>query len=191
MSDAQPVYSTEDGDESFIMERDYSNMKAIADTLQIDEEVLRIAGFKWDQRDRQPTKHWLLWIGDARKDASNPEGRAFCSSDELGIELASSSCPGDEWWYCWIRCDFAGRYSRFLHVRHVAKWGDVIGIIEGLTGRQFNPTDVMYGQLWRPESAARHRKESKRLDLEIAKSRDRCIANHRGEDLSHRTTEPY
>lgn len=158
------------------------------DSLLCDD-LLRFMGFKWDQRDRQPSKHWLLWIGDACKDASNPEGKAFCGSDELGIELAKSSVPGDEWWYCWIRSDFASRYGRFLHVRHVSRWGEIVALIDALTGRPFDSSAVLYGQLWRPTSAARLRKESERLDLQIAQSRDKATAAYRGEDLSHRTTD--
>jgi hypothetical protein len=31
----------------------------------ISEAWLKAAGFKWSQLDRQPDKHWILWLGGA------------------------------------------------------------------------------------------------------------------------------
>ena len=31
--------------------------------LPLTEEWLKENGFKWHQFDRQPDKHWLLWLG--------------------------------------------------------------------------------------------------------------------------------
>ncbi len=132
----------------------------------ITEDWLRDSGFKWEQLERQPSKHWLLWIADACIDPV--ERRMFSSHDDLGIELAKDD--RESWWYCWIRADFGGRYSRFLHVRHVTKISEVIAIIEALTGRKFEPSDCLRGSFRVPEVAARMRADSDRLDRRIAQS---------------------
>ena len=49
----------------------------------ITEEWLREVGFKWHQFDRQPTKHWLLWLAD-----TFPR-RMFHDNEDFGIELAA------------------------------------------------------------------------------------------------------
>jgi len=36
---------------------------AIKDGVILTEEWLKRVGFKWHQLDRQPDKHWLLWLG--------------------------------------------------------------------------------------------------------------------------------
>lgn len=41
----------------------------------ITEEWLKSVGFKWHQFDRQPDKHWLLWLGGGLKE--RPSRRAF------------------------------------------------------------------------------------------------------------------
>jgi hypothetical protein len=131
----------------------------------ITEEWLRETGFKWEQLERQPSKHWILWLAAACIDPV--ERRAFASNDDLGIELAAGD-QCEAWWYCWLRADYAGRYSRFLHVRHVTEISEVVAIIEALTGRKWDAADCMYGSFHPPEIAARFREENKRLDRAIA-----------------------
>lgn len=127
----------------------------------ITEEWLREVGFKWHQLERQLHKHWLLWLGDAL------DNRAT-SFDDLGVEVSTGS---DDWWFCWLRSDHAGRYSRFIHIRHVRSRGELIGLIEGVTGRSWNPQDALYGSLHTPERGERLRAEAKRLDLQMLDSR--------------------
>lgn len=130
--------------------------------MKITEEWLRASGFKWSQIERQPSKHWLLWIGLACVNS-----RSAMSPEDLGIELAQ----GDgEYWYCWLRADYCGRYARFLHVRHLYDTLEVEEIIKALTGREFNPGDCFYGSFRSPEEAATLRRESDRIDCKLARS---------------------
>lgn len=144
----------------------------------LSEDWLRACGFKWEQCDRQPSKHWILWLGDALVDPV--EGRAFCDSSDLGIELAKHHKYAV--WYCWIRADYGMRYCRFLHVRHMAKQAEVVQLIEALTGRPFVPADSMYGCLRTTEDAERLRKESERLDKAMARQIGQSIERQKGMD---------
>jgi hypothetical protein len=132
----------------------------------ITEDWLRACGFKWEQHDRQQSKHWLLWLGWALSDPN--EGRAFADAHDLGIELAHND-NGEDFWYCWVRADYCNRYNRFLHVRHMAQQREVVALIEALTGRPFVPSDSMYGCLRTPEDAARLKRESELLHMRVAK----------------------
>jgi hypothetical protein len=134
----------------------------------ITETWLRESGFRWEQCDRQPTKHWLLWLAEACIDPVETSRRMFASSStDLGIEIAQG--PGGPPWYCWLRADYAGRYSRFMHVRYMANQEEVVALIEALTGRPWKSEDVMYGSLRAPEVAARLREDEQRLDKRLAK----------------------
>lgn len=129
----------------------------------ITEDWLKSVGFRWHQFDRQPEKHWLLWLGDAMN------GGGFSSFEDIGVELAPGAYnykrrDNDEW-FCWLRGDSAHRYHRFIHVRHVQEQRDVIRIVEGLTGQLWNPDNHHYGSVRTPEQAERIRQEdTRRLD---------------------------
>ncbi len=130
----------------------------------ITEDWLRDCGFKWEQLDRQPSKHWLLWIGSACLDYDRTN-----DPDSLGIELAKVD-RHDEYqnlWYCWMRSDIAGRYSRLIHIRYVYLQAEVEGIIEALTGRKVDWRDSMYGSLKSPAHAEQLRQDRMRLDQRI------------------------
>ena len=132
---------------------------------KITEEWLIDCGFKWHQFDRQPTKHWTIWIGGAVVDYTGTTNH-----DSLGIELAEMNpqpegCLG--LWYCWIRSDIAGRYSRIIHVRHVAFVSEVEQIIAALTGREVNWNHSLYGSLHSPIAAERFIRDRERLDQKI------------------------
>lgn len=129
----------------------------------IDETWLRSIGFKWHQFDRQPDKHWLLWIGAAMR------GRfTFGSYEDLGVEIA----PGrDGTWFCWLRDDSAGRYHRFIHIRHIETQEHLIGIIEGLIGYPFDPANAYAGSLRTPQMAQYVREENERLDRRMNRER--------------------
>jgi hypothetical protein len=122
----------------------------------IDEAWLRDCGFHWSQGERQPSKHWTLWCGMP----------AFMGSPEdIGVEVAQM---GDDprhgpSWFCWIRSDFSHRYSRFIHVRHVTTRGEVIRLVEALTGRRWNAAHHRYGRVCTLEQVERFDAEDPRL----------------------------
>ena len=123
-------------------------------SLPIDADWLREIGFRWHQLDRQPDQHWLLWMGDAMND------RVTCYED-LGIEVAPGRGNG---WFCWLRSDMGGRYSRFIHLRQLDRRSDLIFILEGIAGRGFSPLHCIGGSWMTPEHAARVTEEEGRLD---------------------------
>lgn len=133
------------------------------DSDLITEEWLAEVGFKWHQLDRQPSKHWLLWLGPAI-------GDGLTAHQDLGLELARSSFEWDSGWFCWLRSDTAGRYSRFLHIRRVGTKADVIRLVEALTGQKWNPENHLYGSAFTPERAARIRAENERMDNVLRES---------------------
>jgi hypothetical protein len=127
----------------------------------ITEDWLKSVGFKWSQFERQPSKHWTLWLGaclecDFRRGGSD--------SEELGIELADGR---DGAWFCWLRSDTAGRYHRFIHIRHLRNQRQLIGIVEAFTGLPWNPANHFYGSVRCDKCAARFRKEEERFDRKL------------------------
>jgi hypothetical protein len=92
---------------------------------QITEEWLASVGFKWHELDQAQGKQWLLWLGEVI------EG-AFRGFEDLGVQVAR--CDSDGSWFCWLRSDIAHRYSRFIHIRHLGRRGELIRLIEALTG---------------------------------------------------------
>jgi hypothetical protein len=132
----------------------------------ITEDWLRSVGFKWHELNREPVKHWLLWIGECLA----PPKQMFSGPDDFGIELAPS--PGDrQTWNCWFRSDLAGLYTRFIHVRELQTQDQLTRMIEGLTLMPWKPEDCLYGAMRRPEVAARIREDEKRLDRQLLFSR--------------------
>lgn len=127
---------------------------ATVERAPITEDWLRSVHFKWQQLERQPERHWLLWIGDA----------AGTTYEDLGIEV-TSRVPGEpESWFCWIRADYAGRYSRFVHVRHLRYQDELIALFEGLTGQRWDPANNVGGSASTPAQAERRRRDDERLD---------------------------
>lgn len=143
----------------------HSNM-----TAPLDEEWLKAVGFKWHQLDRQPQKHWLLWLGAAAND-----GHSFTSYEDIGIEVAAGwwfNRNGERindrgQWFCWLRSDGAGRYHRFIHLRHIHTRADVANLVEAITGQPWNPANHVYGSCQKPEQAARDRADKDRLDRRL------------------------
>lgn len=117
----------------------------------ICEEWLKTVGFKWHEFDRQNTKHWLLWLGDAVR------GSGMTSFEDIGIELAPVSGGVD--WFCWLRSDTSHRYCRFIHIRHIRTRRDLEAMIYGLTGLEFIPENCFYGSMLTQEHADWHRKQ--------------------------------
>lgn len=131
----------------------------------ITVEWLKEVGFRWHQFDRQPDKHWLLWLGDALREG---EGWGFSSYEDLGIELAPNR---DGTWFCWLRGDSAGRYLRFIHVRQLHERGEVIQLVVALTGMSWLPDNHINGCVLRPEHAEARRRERDRLDHVLMRER--------------------
>jgi len=125
----------------------------------ITDEWLAEVGFKWHQFDRQPTKHWLLWLGDAQAD------RTVCYCD-IGLEVSRMSSR-DEEWFCWFRSDAAGRYHRFIHVRHIKTQADIISLVEAITGQSWQPENHIAGTARTSENAASLRAQLERLDVKM------------------------
>lgn len=126
----------------------------------ITEEWLESVGFKWHQFERQPNKHWLLWLGSGLK-----EKPSLTSYEDIGIELAT--CVGLGEWFCWLRSDAAGRYHRFIHLRHVQTCRDVTTLVEAISGRPWTPENHLYGSLRSPADADRIRADNERLDRRL------------------------
>src|SRR5881628_2677969 len=119
----------------------------------ITEDWLRSAGFRWEMIDRDPHKHWLLWLGDAVKDREH----MFASHEDLGIKVSKGLTGKEDWWHCWLRADYCGRYTRFVHVRHMRTQAELATLIAAITGFPFDVANSYYGSYRRPEDAARLR----------------------------------
>lgn len=131
----------------------------------ISDQWLKDTGFKWHQLERQPTKHWLLWLGAAIR----RNGLGFVDDEDLGIEISNGGWPGREqdWWFCWLRSDTSHRYGRFIHIRHVRTAADVIQLVEAFTGQPWDPSNHLYGSVRTPENAALIREADNRLDRRL------------------------
>ena len=138
----------------------------MVDPQPISEAWLKSAGFKWHQFDRQPDKHWLLWLGDALQ--------RFTSYEDLGIELAPNVPTDRSAWFCWLRDDSAGRYHRFIHIRTLHTVDELVALIEGIIGRRFDPANSLYGCHRTPERPARVRQKDEWLDRGHVRSGYSC-----------------
>ena len=134
----------------------------------ITEEWLKEVGFKWHQLERQPSKQWLLWLGDTVLDA-NGKRPLFHSYEDLGIEVSQWN---ETEWHCFLRADSSHRYSRFIHIRAIRYREDLIKMIEGLTGVEWNPTNNIRGCMYTPEHAEHLRRQSERLDQRIMREQN-------------------
>lgn len=128
----------------------------------ITEDWLKSAGFKWHQLERQPSKHWLIWLGDAGG------GGDF---EDIGVEVASmryengrGEMIGREEWFVWFRSDCAGRYHRFIHVRHMRFQHELVKLVEAVSGQDWNPENHLYGSVRTPSRAEAIRKDDERMD---------------------------
>lgn len=151
----------------------------------ITEDWLRSGGFKWHEGHQyvsavvkakekgevlQPRKHWILWFGAIANREPDGKFRMWSDDEDLGLELA----PGhgnDPDWFCWLRSDTAGRYHRFIHLRHVREPREVVAIIVALTNTRWKPENHKYGRIMTDEQVAACEERDKRLDIVIAKQR--------------------
>ena len=134
--------------------------------LEIDEAWLKASGFKWHQFDRQPQKQWLLWLGDVTDD------HMFGCFEDLGIEVSAHTSTWKEkervpeyieYWNCWLRADYSGRYSRLIHIRDFRLRYQLIGLIEAITLQPWNVANHFSGSVLTPEKAKRRRDSDERL----------------------------
>ena len=129
----------------------------------ITEDWLREAGFRWLQMERQPDRHWLLWIGDAVRAS---DSGSLTSTEDIGIEIAP--CGGNTGqWFCWFRSDVSHRYGRFIHLRHLRWQHEVVALVEVCSGQAWDPRNAMHGSLRTPEQTARWEREKERLDRKL------------------------
>lgn len=142
----------------------------MTEQIPITEEWLKEVGFKWHQLERQPSKHWLLWVGAA---VAGDE-ISFASFDDIGIEVAdmryensAGDVVGRDAWFVWFRSDSSGRYHRFIHVRHMRWRHELVKFVEAVSGQDWNPENHLYGQLRTPKQTALLRERDKRFDRQI------------------------
>lgn len=135
----------------------------------ITEEWLKSVGFKWHEFERQGAHHWLLWLGGGLR-----QRPTLTDYEDIGIELApgwwhnaKGEQVGNTDWFCWLRSDAAGRYHRFIHLRHVSTRNDVIRLVEAISGRPWTPENHLYGSLRSPENAARILQDRQRADRRL------------------------
>lgn len=131
----------------------------------ITEEWLAEVGFRWHQLERQPFKHWLLWLGSAVAD----NGHSLTSAEEIGIEVTRgghAGLPGDRW-FCWLRSDASHRYHRFIHLRHLSTQAELADIVSAISGQAWDPANHRYGSCLTPERAARDREANERFDRQL------------------------
>jgi hypothetical protein len=131
----------------------------------ITEEWLKSAGFRCHQFDRQNTKQWLLWLGDAVRD-----GRSFVATEDLGIELSFDHTVDGNRWSVWLRGDCSHRYSRFIHIRYITTCGELFAMVVGLTGVAWNPENHRRGCVLTPAQAQHDRDADERLDRRIMRA---------------------
>lgn len=131
----------------------------------ITEDWLKSVGFKWSQLERQPNKHWILWLGGCREHGAMWH---FTDAEDIGIEIAFGAYAGADQpqeWFCWFRGDTAGRYHRFIHVRHLKFQDEVAALVAAITGRHWKPANHFHGQALCDPCAERWRIERQRLDI--------------------------
>jgi hypothetical protein len=170
-------------------------------SIRISEDWLKSVGFKWSQFDRQPSKMWTLWLGGCLECPADGEEdrRTWRSSDDEGfaIELTYhygpdqvATDPRDDFWFCWFRSDTAGRYHRFIHVRHLRYQHEVIALVQAIGGREWKPENHRYGSVKCQHCADRSRQTDQRIDrvamreratwyeAEKDDTRDRALPEH-------------
>jgi len=148
----------------------------------ITEDWLKSVGFKWHQHERQPERQWLLWMGGS-------DGRRIQSFEDLGLEVSFAGYEGATW-HSWLRADTSSRYHRFIHIRYLTKVGDVVALVESLSGVAWNPENHIYGMIRTDKEAKQIQHERRRLDHQIREecakwaevekddSRTGALANH-------------
>lgn len=152
-------------------------------SVPLDADWLASVGFKWHEVERSPGLHWVLWLGDAMVDETGRRS-LFASREDIGVEVSSPDGLASGW-YCWVRGDIAHRYHRFLHVRHLYTRFDLIQLVEGLTGLEWNPGNHLYGGVFTPEQAEKLRAQESRLDRVLISKNPTWSAQEKDETRGH------
>src|SRR6185295_1646866 len=98
-------------------------------------------------------------------------GSGIGSYDDLGIEVSEPDSRG-EWRHCWLRADYAGRYTRFIHIRHVRTMDEIALLFTGCTCLPWEPINHFFGVAYDQRRADQQRKEQDRFDRRIARDAD-------------------
>ena len=86
----------------------------------------------------------------------------------FGIELSKFTKDTDVYG-CFLRADYAGRFTRFIFCRDIWEPEHITQLIEAFTGFPYSKDNVYYGFYYRPEQAAHLRElDTERLDRRIA-----------------------
>ena len=144
----------------------------------ITETWLRDVGFKWGD-EFNGVKHWILWMGGAVASKNS------FASEDLGVEVAKTF-SNDGAWHCWIRADYCGRYSRFVHIRYLRHQHELTELIAAMTGFPFDPANSAYGSYHRPEAAERLRGYRERLEVQMAEQWGQRAMRQAGQDPNGR-----
>lgn len=124
----------------------------IYDDDPITDDWLKECGFRWSQEERQPSKHWTLWLGMPG---------AFAAAEDIGIELAAVGHDAE--WFCWMRSDFSHRYSRFIHIRHLTMRGEVVALVTAISGQAWDVSRHRYGRVCTPAQIEAFDRQDARL----------------------------
>src|SRR5215471_17790911 len=91
------------------------------------------------------TGEWLLSVGFERShfpEINESHYVLWCtqpgylqSPKDLGVEVAEDR---EGWWNCWLRSDTGGRYGRLLYVRRIWEAGELVQLIEAVSGLEWN-----------------------------------------------------
>lgn len=96
----------------------------------ITEEWLGEVGFKYrEPGERQPFRHWTLQFSE-RTDC----GLYIETTMPGWINRDGEHVGAERGWFLWI-----GREHKFLHVRHVFTKGEIIALVEALSGLPWEP----------------------------------------------------
>lgn len=93
---------------------------------------LKDVGFRCRAKSRGTNGSWRIWISEE------------LGSDDLGLELAVVPGSDSTEWNCWLG-NASGRFERFLRMRPMRTQGDVIRLVEGLSGLAWEPAHHLYG----------------------------------------------
>jgi hypothetical protein len=94
----------------------------------------------------------------------------FTADEDIGIELCSDAPSEPGQWHCWLRSDFAYKYNRFIHIRHLRFQHELIAIIVALSGVPWNPERHLYGAIRNRKTAEYLIKSEVRLDRDHHKA---------------------
>lgn len=114
----------------------------------------------------------------------------WTAAEDIGVELTMNDPRREEIeWHCWLRGDSSSRYHRFIHIRCLKTQRELIALIEGLTGQEWNPANNRYGSMYTPEQAEKMDKIDERLDRQILASRPKWYENEKDDSRAGALTD--